>query len=221
MTVWNIVWGVYGLIFGVLIALFILFRLHPWRWAWLQNKIKRKAHMVAVLVDEGIPGIPMVVEMGKPIKFFNDERLWVFNGRNIIEMTPDGKTVKQKIDITDKIYKINGIPTVFFSLKDMRPLKLEGHGKEIPPEEVGPLVERYISIRLAQAFISLKHMDLKTWLILIGVGLSLIASLYALWNTFQILSQLHEIHSMLKAVTSPGIHPAPTGVETNTVVIGK
>jgi len=222
MNVALIIGLVYGLLLGVVGAVIFVLRLHPWRWAWLLNKLKRKAHMVAVLVDKGIPGISTVVEIGKPVKFFRDERLWIFTPKAIIEMAPDGKTIKQKFDVSDKIYKINGIPTVFFSLKDMRPLKLEGYTDEISPEEVGAIIDRYTTVRKAEAFASIQKVDLKILLILGGVALALIISAYSLYTLFQMMATLNDVKAMVGTLTAPGIHPAPptpTGVETNTAVV--
>jgi len=211
----GLLWVIAGIIIGATIVYFLTLRNNPWKWAMLLNKIKRKPHMVAVLVDKGVPGIPVVLEMGTPIKFFNDERLWVFTGDNILELAPDGEIINQH---NANIYKLNGVPTVFFSLRDMRPLKLEGHGKDIPPEDVGPLIERYISIRMAQAMLSVRHIDLRTLLIMVGVAIAMIASLWALIDTFQIMADLQTIKATLTSIQS-NVFPPPPIADTNAVVI--
>lgn len=200
----------YGVFFGLILAIFFVLKLHPWRWAWLLSKVKRKPHMVAVFISRGIPGTPTVAEVGKPIKV--GERLFLFSPLSIVEITPDGKVIDSQ-DVTEYVFKVNGIPTIFYDLDEMRPLRLEGYTDKISPDEVGALIERYVNVRMAEGMATIKRIDLRMLLLLIGVGITLLATIWGLVTLFNVQGQIHQINLTLQNLAKPGIAPGtPTGV---------
>lgn len=222
MNVFMLVGGVYGFVIGSIIVALLIIWITPWLRSWLLNKFSRQKYGVAVIMTKW-GGIPFSVPIGKPIE--TKDRLWIWDDDVVIPLkainTDDGKVeLKPELDKVKKldrsnVFNIFGVPTIFLDLEDLKPLKLEKYGKEIPNDRIKQEIDRYMDIRKAQALTSMKKVDVRILLILLGVVVTFLISAYTLWNVLQLISQINALKGMVAKLTAPGIHPAP--VEANTV----
>jgi len=196
MSVLFIVGMVYGLIFGGVVAVILAFKSHPWRWAWLLSKVKRVPHGVAVLMSKKFGAVPIVVQKGKDVVPYK-QGIWIWEDDFAIPINPtDGKKILEKAQKINPeyVYKINGVPTVFLSYEDLRPMKIEGITSDtIDPKRVGAILDGYVATRQAEVIRANKSLDLRTTLLLIGVAVILVAVLVEGYYLTQIYGQVLQL----------------------------
>ena len=203
MNVWALVWGIYGWLFGIIIGVIIAFKSHPWRWAWLMNKIRREAHGVAVLISKKFGAVPVVVKKGKDMIPYKGG-LWMWEDDLAIPVNPsNGKKILEKARkiSPEYVYKINDVPTIFISWDDLRPLKLEHiHDNiKIDPKRVNSALEGYIQTRILEAVFTTKKIDIRMLVIMALAGIAMIAALYNLYQTLQLMTQVKSIKGVCAA----------------------
>jgi len=173
---------------------------------WLFLDTYQRAKVLRTLFKKNY-GIVNIVSRGKEIKsiiknFDRDvikigEAVWVIEPNKIYRLE---KSDEVKVIDPSQIHYINGVPTLFISLDNARPLTFFEEESKIKPEEIGATLSGWVYNQLAKALFFKRTMEI-IFIILIILS---IVSIYFGYTTYNQIQQLTE---MVKNIsTSPTLN---------------
>jgi len=170
---------------------------------WLVLDPYQRAKVLRFLTKRNY-GIVNIVSRGKEIKsiiknFDEDvikigEAVWVIEPNKIYRLDKSDNVVV--ID-PKTIHYIGGVPTLFISLDNARPLSFFEEPSKIKPEELGATLSGWVYNQMAKALFFKRTMEI----IFIGLIILIIISIYFGYNAYNEIQQLKEMVKNLPTQT--------------------